>query len=183
MNAKEFFLLRAFQRLGDRLTGKERAALALAAAALLWGTFAGLDAVIRGGAKPSGNGSLLYDEMRAALPDPDFSPGRDEAALGGNRTSRGVVYLTRPSLPGEPELEISEDRWIFFPRDYYTTININKAGFDELVSLPGIGPVTAWRIIRYRERYVGFSRVKALKKIRGIGDRTLERLEGKIRLY
>ena len=174
---------RAGRSLYDRLTGKERAILSLLAASLIWGAAAGVSTVIRGREEPPAGLTPLYDELRVALPDPDFSPGRDEAETNGDKPARGTLRLTRPSLPGEPEVEVSEDGWIFFPRDYYTTININRAGFDELVSLPGIGPVIAWRIIRYRERYVGFSRVKALKKIRGIGDRTLERLEGKIRLY
>jgi competence ComEA-like helix-hairpin-helix protein len=166
-----------------KLTRKERAILGLLAAAILWGAAAGTFEFVRGWAAPPAVRASLYRELEAALPDPGFFAGRGETEPGEPGLVRGPVYLTRPPVAGEPEVEVFEDGWIFFPRDYYTTININRAGFDELVSLPGIGPVTAWRIIRYRQRYVGFSRVKALKKIRGIGDKTLKRLEGRIRLY
>ena len=65
---------------------------------------------------------------------------------------------------------MSEDGWIFFPRHYYTTININEADLDELATLPGIGPVTAQRILNYRDKYVGFIKMKALKNVDGVGD-------------
>ena len=53
-------------------------------------------------------------------------------------------------------------------------ININEAEKDELITLPKIGPVTAERIIRYREDYGKFSSVNYLKNIKGIGDKTME---------
>lgn len=57
-----------------------------------------------------------------------------------------------------------------------TKININKAGIEKLESLPGIGPVYAKRIVTYRQEKGGFSTVSELKKIRGIGPKTLEKL-------
>jgi competence ComEA-like helix-hairpin-helix protein len=174
---------RPLRSLFANFTRKERTILGLLAAALLWGTAAGTLGVIRGRAALDTSRPHLYGELEAALPDPGFFPERTEIEPGETGPPQRLIYLTRPPFPGEPEVEVFEDGWIFFPRDYYTTININRAGCDELVSLPGIGPVTAWWIIRYRQRYVGFSRVKALKKISGIGDKTLKRLEGRIRLY
>jgi len=165
------------------LTIRERAILGVLAAAVLWGLAGGAAELVRGTWRSARPSTDLYRELLAALPDPDFIPAGREARAGEPGPPRRLVYLTRPPFPGEAEVETAEDGWIFFPRDYYTTVNINRAGFDELVGLPGIGPVTAWRIINYRKRYSGFSRVKALKKVRGIGDKTLKRLEGKIRLY
>ncbi len=165
------------------LTRNERGILALLAASLAWGAAGGALEVARGRRSAVAGYPDLYRELAAALPDPDYSPPRGEDGTGEAAAPRRTVYLTRPPFDFEREIEVSEDGWIFFPRDYHTTININRAGFDELVSLPGIGPVTAWRIIRYRRRYVGFSRVKTLTRIKGIGEKTLERLEGKIRLY
>lgn len=165
------------------LTRKERAILGLLAASLAWGAAGGTLEIARGRRAAAARHPDLYRELAAALPDPDFSPVGREDGPGEAVRSRRAVYLTRPPFAYELEVEVSEDGWIFFPRDYHTTININRAGFDELVSLPGIGPVTAWRIILYRQRYVGFSRVKALTRIQGIGEKTLERLEGRIRLY
>ncbi len=167
----------------SRLTRREWLIFGVLAAAVLWGLAGGAaEFAWRTGREDSSPGDL-YAELRAALPDPDFIPAGRADGSGKPGPPRRWVYLTRPPYPGEAEVETSEDGWIFFPRDYYTTININRAGLDELVALPGIGPVTAWRIINYRKRYSGFGRIKALKRIKGIGDRTLSRLEGKIRLY
>ncbi len=55
-------------------------------------------------------------------------------------------------------------------------ININEAEKDELITLPKIGPVTAERIIRYREDYGKFSSVNELKNVKGIGDKTMEKI-------
>ena len=57
------------------------------------------------------------------------------------------------------------------------TININTAGKDELVLLPNVGPVTAERIIRYREDYGLFDSIDDLTRAKGIGPKTLEKLK------
>ena len=57
------------------------------------------------------------------------------------------------------------------------TININTAGKDELVLLPNVGPVTAERIIRYREDYGLFDSIDDLTRVKGIGPKTLEKLK------
>ncbi len=53
-------------------------------------------------------------------------------------------------------------------------ININTATIDELCDLPGIGPVLAERIIAYRKEFGLFTSPDELKKVSGIGDKTLE---------
>ncbi len=53
-------------------------------------------------------------------------------------------------------------------------VNINTANKDELTSLTKIGPVTAERIIHYREDYGLFKTIDDLKKVKGIGPKTLE---------
>ena len=57
------------------------------------------------------------------------------------------------------------------------TININTAGKDELVLLPNVGPVTAERIIRYREDYELINSIDDLTRVKGIGSKTLEKLK------
>ena len=52
-------------------------------------------------------------------------------------------------------------------------ININDADKDALITLPEIGPVTAKRIIKYREDCSKFSSVNDLKNVKGIGEKTL----------
>lgn len=57
-------------------------------------------------------------------------------------------------------------------------ININKATFDELVLLPGVGEKTASRIIERRQREGGFKSLDELKDIKGIGAAAVEKLNG-----
>jgi competence protein ComEA len=55
-------------------------------------------------------------------------------------------------------------------------VNINQAGLEELVSLPGIGPVTAEKIINYREEHL-FTRVEEIQKVPGIGPATYDQIK------
>ena len=55
-------------------------------------------------------------------------------------------------------------------------IDLNSATAKELESLPGIGPELARRILEYRRINGRFSSVDDLKKVSGIGDKTLENL-------
>ncbi|MEZ4391601.1 MAG: helix-hairpin-helix domain-containing protein [Polyangiales bacterium] len=48
-------------------------------------------------------------------------------------------------------------------------VNINEAGADELVRLPGVGPARADAIVRLRERVRRFHRAEDLLRVRGIG--------------
>lgn len=59
-------------------------------------------------------------------------------------------------------------------------ININTADAGLLQTLPGIGAVTAERIVRYRQENGPFSDIEELLEVPGIGESTLEGLRGKI---
>ena len=59
-------------------------------------------------------------------------------------------------------------------------ININSAGVDQLTDLPGIGPSYAQRIVDYRKEYGPFKTIEDLLNVRGIGDRTFEKIRDRI---
>ena len=57
-----------------------------------------------------------------------------------------------------------------------TPLDLNRATPAELERLPGIGPGLAARIVDARQRRGSFSAVDDLRRVRGIGEATLERV-------
>jgi len=55
-------------------------------------------------------------------------------------------------------------------------VAINQASLDELISIPGIGPVLAQRIIHYREEKGIIKTSEELLDVKGIGPASLEKI-------
>ena len=56
-------------------------------------------------------------------------------------------------------------------------VNINTADLAELDTLPGVGPTIAQRIIDYRTANGKFRTIEEIKNVKGIGDKTFEKLK------
>jgi len=56
-------------------------------------------------------------------------------------------------------------------------VDVNSAGVEELQTIPGIGPVLAQRIIDYRTRIGAFGHINELKEVKGIGEKTFEKIK------
>lgn len=56
-------------------------------------------------------------------------------------------------------------------------VNLNTASADQLEELPGVGPVLAQRIVDHREKRGGFTSVRQLMEVSGIGPKTFEALK------
>lgn len=61
-----------------------------------------------------------------------------------------------------------------------TVVNINSADAEQLQALPGVGGVTAQRIVAFRSANGPFASVDELVKVKGIGSKTLEKIRGLI---
>lgn len=59
-------------------------------------------------------------------------------------------------------------------------LNINTAGSNELQTLKGVGPVTAQRIIDYRNQIGRFDNVDQLLEVKGIGEKTLAKFRDQV---
>jgi comEA protein len=75
----------------------------------------------------------------------------------------------------EAPLEIDENEDIPLQK-----VNLNTATAPELLRIKGIGPVTANKIIEYRNNHGKFNSLEELKNVKGIGDKTLEKIKGEV---
>ena len=62
------------------------------------------------------------------------------------------------------------------PSEAMQRININKASMEELMTLKGIGESKAKRILAFRKKHGSFKRIKDLRRVKGIGRKTVLKL-------
>ena len=112
------------------------------------------DAVARaGGATPKADLALI--NLAAPLADGEqvVVPVRGAAAPGAGPAAPGSAG----AAPAGP-------------------VHLNTATLEQLDSLPGVGPVTAQKILDYREKHGAFSSVDELDAVPGIGPARLDTL-------
>ena len=61
-------------------------------------------------------------------------------------------------------------------------ISINSGTIEELMTLPGIGETTAWKIISYREKAGCFHSLEELMNVSGIGEKKYAKIKDLITL-
>lgn len=108
------------------------------------------------------DGSVVSVPYRAAYPG-DGTP--DAAALNPPAYTRAGWRAGAPGTMGEGSLAPGAGG----------LVNLNTATQQELESLPGVGPKTAEKIMRFRSEQP-FANVDDLRYIQGIGEKRLETL-------
>jgi competence protein ComEA len=111
----------------------------------------------------------------------------DALARAGGATARAQLDLVNLAAP------ISDGEQIVVPRRGVATqaaggasggaagvpagpVHLNTATLEQLDALPGVGPVTAQKILDYRQEHGAFGSVDELDAIPGIGPARLEQL-------
>ena len=61
--------------------------------------------------------------------------------------------------------------------EFYPRVDINKAGLEELMSLPNIGEKTALAIIEYRRKNGFFKNVEDVRWVKGVGPYKLKKIK------
>lgn len=89
-----------------------------------------------------------------------------DSALTVSAKDDGGVFLQITPLSGKA-------LWILG-----RTLPLNRVTAEDLDRLPGIGPVMARRIIEYREVHEGFLTLDELKEVKGIKEKTFEKIKG-----
>ena len=100
-----------------------------------------------------------------ALPGGVFTIEGDASGL--------IPSVHTPPAPSPPPPETGDETEV--PAG---PVNINTATVEALQTLPGIGPAIAGRIVDFREEYGPFISLQDLMNVSGIGERSIERLEG-----
>ncbi|PSL56659.1 competence protein ComEA [Saccharothrix carnea] len=113
------------------------------------------------------NGARVADALRAAG---GANPGADLTPLNlARKVTDGEQIAVGIPAPQPAEATTGP-------------LNLNTATKDQLDTLPGVGPVTAQRIIDRRQKRGPFTSLNQLGEIEGIGDAKLAKLRDLVRL-
>ncbi len=116
-------------------------------------------------------GSRVVDAIsRAGGPDGDaLLEGINRAA----RLADGQQVMVPAARPGGavPEIGVAAEDG---------PISLGSATLEQLETIDGIGPVTAAKIVEYRDEHGGLSSVDQLDQVSGIGPATMESLRDRL---
>ncbi len=120
-------------------------------------------------------GASTEDEVVALKAEIDNLNKKIDDLNKNIETAKSVVSetTTTESSSGSDSSESSSSKSV-------GVININTASVSELDGLTGIGPTYAQRIVEYREANGGFKSIEELKNVKGIGDKTFDKLKDSV---
>jgi competence protein ComEA len=120
------------------------------------------DAVARAGG-PTRRADLGGLNLAAKVEDGRQVLVPERVRAGGSAAATGATATATAPAEGQP-------------------LNLNTATLEQLDTLSGIGPLTAQKILDFREERGGFGSVEELGEIPGIGDKRLASLREEVTL-
>jgi competence protein ComEA len=109
----------------------------------------------------------------------------DALARAGGATRKAQLELVNLAAP------IADGEQVVFPRRGSAAaagsaapgaaagpVHLSTATLEQLDALPGVGPVTAQKILDFRQQHGAFTSVEELDAVPGIGPARLEQLKG-----
>ncbi len=119
------------------------------------------------------------DAAGGALPDTDLSALNLARKLSdGEQLPVGV-----PPPPGQPATSGTVAGGVLgAPAGTSSTVDLNTATLAQLDALPGVGPVTAQRILDWRAAHGHFRSVDQLREVSGIGKSRFAQLKELVRV-
>ena len=128
------------------------------------------------------DGSRVADALTAAG---GALPGTDLVALNlARRVADGEQLLVGVApAPGQPvDGALPPAAAAGAPAAASPLVDLNTATLEQLDALPGVGPVTAQRIVDWRAAHGRFTSVDQLREVSGIGETRFARLKDLVRI-
>ncbi|MDY6863217.1 MAG: helix-hairpin-helix domain-containing protein [Thermodesulfobacteriota bacterium] len=105
----------------------------------------------------------------------------DKIAIPEEDLKRRLKNGTKIKIIREDDIEITNLEGIK-KLVYFGQIDLNRADFNSLLAVPGIGPRIAYKILDYRKGNGGFKKKRELIKIKGIGKKNYRKIESYVRI-
>lgn len=124
------------------------------------------------------DGARVADVLAAAG---DALPGADLATVNlARRVADGEQVAV--GVPAAADTPVSDSAGAATATSPAGPIDLNSATVAQLDGLPGVGPITAQRIVEWRNRNGRFARLDQLREIEGIGERRFAQLRELVRI-
>jgi len=112
---------------------------------------------------------------------PDLFMGKPEYIADSKiKQKEKIAIENKEDIQTQQKTSIPSAEKISATGTHNELIDINVATAEQLQQLPRIGPVLAKRIIEYRKLYSRFVSKEQLMEVRGIGEKTFDKLKDKV---